>query len=114
MNREKLIGAGINYDEGANRLGGNTIAYEKFLLKFFNEGLMENLKAELEDKKYEEAFHNAHTLKGNAGNLSINDCAKAISVLTEGLRHGNPQGDVMEMYSKAEVLYEKAKNAVEE
>lgn len=35
MNREKLIAAGIDYDDGLKRMSGNEALYEKFLINSY-------------------------------------------------------------------------------
>ena len=62
MNREKLIEAGIDYDEGVKRFAGKAAIFEKYLVRLFEVQLMENLKEQLEKEDYKTAFRTAHDL----------------------------------------------------
>ena len=62
---------GIDYDDGVKRLLGNSMIFEKCLLKFHNDESFARLKQELESGNCEEAFKAAHNLKGVAANLSM-------------------------------------------
>ena len=69
MDRQKLIDAGIDYDSGVERLMGNTEMYERFLQMFLDDDSFKNLDAAMQSQNYQEAFLQAHTLKGVAGAL---------------------------------------------
>jgi len=112
MNREELMNAGINYDQGVNRFAGNSAIYEKYLSKIFDSSLMADLKEQIEKKNYENAFRTSHDLKGTSGNLSMNTFFKAICAVVEELRSGSPGENLMELYENAESLYNLAKNVV--
>ena len=64
MDRQKLIDAGIDYDSGVERLMGNTEMYERFLQMFLDDDSFKNLDAAMQSQNYQEAFLQAHTLKG--------------------------------------------------
>lgn len=114
MDREKLISAGIDYDQGVNRFANKPQIYEKFLKRLFDDQSMSQLEAQLMEKNYEEAFKTAHNLKGMSGNLSLNQFFKAICEIVEELRNGQPQKDMLELYKKAKDLYDLAERTVVE
>lgn len=89
MNKEELEKCGINYRQGMIRFMNNETLFEKFLLKFKDDKSYFQLKQALEQKNCERAFHEAHTLKGLAGNLAMDALAKVTSDVTEALRAGN-------------------------
>lgn len=112
MNREKLIDAGIDYDQGVNRFAGKQDIYEKFLKKLFEKQLMEDLKIKLKEKNYEEAFRIAHDLKGTSGNLSVTLFYKKICEIVENLREERNEESLLNLFNQAEMLYLNAKKAV--
>lgn len=114
MNREKLIEAGIDYDEGVKRFAGKAAIFEKYLVRLFEVQLMENLKEQLEKEDYKTAFRTAHDLKGSAGNLSVNIFQKKICELVETLRGEGPYTEANTQFAEAKKLYEIAEKAVKE
>lgn len=114
MDREKLMEAGIDYDDGVRRFAGKPQIYEKYLVKMFEGNLMEILEKQLDEKKFSEAFRTAHDLKGTSGSLSLNVFYKKICELVEVLRGNAPDGDPFLLYRQAAELYEKAELAVRE
>lgn len=113
MNRETLMKAGIDYDEGTARFGGRPELYEKYLKKFFEGQLMETIAQQLENKDIAGAFRTTHDLKGVAGNLSLNRFHAAVCDLTERLRAGVYDGEGEKTFALMKTWYEKAKHAVE-
>ncbi len=114
MNRDKLIRAGVDYDEGVERFGGNPAVFEKYLAKFFAGGYMELIEQQLEAGDIAAAFRTTHDLKALAGNLSINHCYQAICALTEQLRSQDPDVDYAKELSLARSWYDKARAAAAE
>ncbi|MDO5572932.1 MAG: Hpt domain-containing protein [bacterium] len=114
MNKEALIQAGIQYEEGVYRFGGTPQIYEKYLLKFFDQNDLPMLRQALEDEDYDSAFKIAHNLKGGAGNLSIAAYFDQICELVEALRAGVKDRSLLAMLQKAEALYDTAYCAVKE
>lgn len=82
---------GGDYDDVIGRLRNEKLV-QKFVLKFPDDGNFENLKNALQEKKTEEAFRAAHTIKGMCQNLSFDRLAKSSSALTETLRSGDLEG----------------------
>lgn len=113
MNREKLIQAGVDYDEGVERFGGNSAVFEKYLAKFFAGGYLEQIEKQLAAGDIADAFRATHDLKALAGNLSINHCYQAICALTEQLRSQRPDADYAKELSQAKLWYDRARAAAE-
>lgn len=89
MDKEKCVNAGIDYEQGVNRFMGNTALYEKYALKFLDDTTFAQLKEAMKAKDTDQAFAQAHTLKGVAGNLSFNVLLSKIVPVVEALRSKN-------------------------
>ncbi len=50
MNRDILEEAGINYDAGVTRFGGQAPIYEKYLKRFLRNDAMQTLEAQIQEK----------------------------------------------------------------
>lgn len=112
MDKTKLFSAGIDYDDGLKRFSGNAVLYEKFLVRFFDDKMLSELKEQLDKNDYDNAFRTAHNLKGMAGNLSIKTLYNTICVIVEELRSKNTQADYTTLYNNVIEDYQKAKKAV--
>ena len=78
---------GGNYTDVVTRLRSDRLV-RKFVLKFPDDGSFDLLRRSLEEKRYEEAFRAAHTIKGMCQNLSFDRLLVSSSRLTEALRSG--------------------------
>ncbi len=85
--RRILIAAGIDYDSALRRMMGKESLYYRFLKKFLEDESYSLLQEALREKRWEDAFCAAHTLKGLTGNLGLTQLYEAIGVLVEKLRH---------------------------
>lgn len=85
---DRLRAAGIGVDEALRRFMNNEALLTRFLGKFADDGNYKGLKEALERGDEKAAFEAAHTLKGVAGNLSLERLYKAASAQTELLREG--------------------------
>lgn len=92
---------GGDYDDTVKRLMREDIV-KKFLKKFLDDDSYDNLNKALKTKNMDEAFRAAHTLKGIAINLGLNNLYDISSVMTEKLRHKDYLGvdSIMEKLSK--------------
>lgn len=86
MNRERLIAAGIDYDEALERFVSDVPFYEGYLMKFESDPYFPQLKELMHQKLYEEAFKMAHALKGVVGTLGMMKFQAIVSDLVEALR----------------------------
>jgi HPt (histidine-containing phosphotransfer) domain-containing protein len=89
MTREDFISYGIDYDSGMKLFRERQELFEKFLRKFPKDESYNRLTAALDADDCEQAFKEAHTLKGVSANLSLKSLAAAASDVTEALRAGN-------------------------
>lgn len=111
MNREKLIEAGVDYDDGVERFCGKPEIYEKYLKKFFQSGLLSAVESRLASGDISGAFRATHDLKSSAGSFSLSRCYTAVCTLTEQLREQYPGTDYIKSFLEVKKWYEKAKNA---
>ena len=83
---------------------------QKFMLKFLDDKSFEELCSSMEQKKYEEAFRAAHTLKGLCLNLGFKTLAESSSNLTEALRpqqfEESDMVEIMKMLEQVKRNYE--------
>ena len=86
MKVDKLKEYGINVEEGLARC----LNKEDFYLRLMNKAILDdsfiNLKKEIEEKNYDNAFKTSHSLKGVLANLAITPLYEIIYNLTELLR----------------------------
>lgn len=82
-----------DYDSVIERLRDEE-RIKKYLIKFMNNGIDTLIKKALEAGDYETAFREAHNLKGNCANLSLDELGASASELTEALRGRNPSKDI--------------------
>ena len=112
VDKNLLIKHGIDYDDGVKRLMGNSVVFEKCLMKFPSDESFAMLKAELEAGNCSEAFKYAHNLKGLAGNLSMVKLFASANECCEALRHGNIK-DAKSLFPPVERDYNEAISALE-
>ena len=95
MNQEikaALKAAGVNIEEALSRLMNNEVLLKRLLLKFKEDKNFTELEQAVLEKRYEDAFHCAHTLKGVAGNLGLEKLMNADIAVVEKLRCQNSEG----------------------
>lgn len=78
MERNKMLASGVDYDDGLKRFNGNVLLYDRFMHKFFDDVMMDDLERQLQKKDYITAEKVAHSIKGTAGNLSLGCFYKTI------------------------------------
>lgn len=86
--RQKLLDAGVNIETAMERFMNNEQLLERFLKKFPQDTNYKELLAAVEEKRYEDAFKAAHTLKGVCGNLSLDSLYENVCTVVELLRSG--------------------------
>ena len=87
--RELLETAGVNVDEVLGRFMNNEALAMKFLCRFPGDENFSKLMQAMDRQDATGAFEAAHTLKGVAGNLSIQNLFQQVSALVEDLRTGD-------------------------
>ena len=97
---------GGNYEDVLGRLNSEALI-RKFTFMFLEDPSYMRLKQALADKNYEEAFRNAHTLKGVCQNLSFDRLYEVSYELTELLRDKTgEQPGISETMEKVTEIYE--------
>ncbi|MEG1435591.1 MAG: Hpt domain-containing protein [Gordonibacter sp.] len=86
---EALAKGGIDYAEAMDRFGGNDALYRRLAVKFLDDRHFEALEKALESGDAEQAFREAHSLKGIVGNLSFTDLYRISCHISDALRDGN-------------------------
>lgn len=87
------------------RFMGNEPLFLKFLKKFPQDPNFMLLKENIEKKDVEEAFKNAHTLKGVTANLGLNSLHSILDPMVEILRANSVEG-IEEMLERLTNQYE--------
>lgn len=104
---------GANYKDLVVRLGSEDFA-KLFAKKFLEDDSFANLQKGLADKDAETAFRAAHTLKGVAQNLSLDNLYRPAFDLTESLRGRVITADCEPLYAKVVAEYEKTIAALQQ
>lgn len=89
MKRYQLSKAGVSATEGIARFNGDKELYEETLKKFPNDDNYSKMCDAIEADDVTAAFRAAHSLKGVAGNLSMNRLFEDIVPMVEILRAGS-------------------------
>lgn len=89
-----LEAIGCDVKGALNRFMNRIDLYKKFLYKFAEEPTFGSLMEALDAGSLEEAFCFAHTLKGVAGNLGLDNLLNEVSPLVEALRRGEAPDSV--------------------
>jgi HPt (histidine-containing phosphotransfer) domain-containing protein len=112
MNKEKLLDAGIDYDDGVERLMGNAEMYESFLQMFLKDDSFAALEKAMAEKDYQKAFVEAHTLKGVVGNLSMKKLYDELVPFVDMLRNGTDIASAVEFFPSVEKVYTETMAAI--
>ena len=88
-NKRRLMEAGIDVDDALARLMQNEGLFLRVLRAFLQDGNFARLQEALAKGDVSGAFTAAHTLKGVAGNLSLNALYERVSGVVECLRGGD-------------------------
>lgn len=110
MNKEILIAANVDYENGMKRFAGNEALYEKYLLKFKDDVHYEAVIAAFESGDFESLQKEAHTLKGVAGTLGLLDIYQNCADIVTALR-GERTDQIPEMISLLQNAYKKTIDA---
>lgn len=112
MDKEILLAANIDYENGKKRFAGNEVLYEKYLLKFKEDAHYEAVKAAFESENYEEMQKTAHTLKGVAGTLGLTDIYQNCADIVAALRSENRE-QIPQLFHSLQHAYEKTMDILE-
>ena len=78
INLESVDRKILDYETGLHRFMEKEALFKKFLLKFTDDQSFPHLKENIEKQDCEEAFREAHTLKGVAANLALNELTELL------------------------------------
>ena len=79
---------GANYDEVMARFVDDEELYIESLIELCSYTTYEELYVDIDDKKFEDAFEKAHSLKGILANMGLTSFYMVMSEITEKLRTG--------------------------
>ena len=111
--KQQLLDAGTNVDKALDRFMGSEALYDKFLLKFIQDTCYRQLEHCLKTGNTSEAFMQAHTMKGIAGNLEFESLLEVLEPMTEQLRKGD-MTMIEEEHQKLKLRYEKLYAVIKE
>jgi HPt (histidine-containing phosphotransfer) domain-containing protein len=83
-----LRNADVDVEGVSNRFSGDMDFYEHLLNLFIHDDTMKNIEEDVRCEKWDEAFTEAHALKGLAGNLGFTALFQSISELVIIIRSG--------------------------
>ena len=90
--KEQLHEMGIDGEATLARFMNNEALLKKFLHKFGDQNLVEELKTATDKKDFEGMERQSHTLKGVAANLGMNRLAERCNDMVKKLRAGDHDG----------------------
>lgn len=95
----------INYQEAMTRFGGVEAIYQRFLKKFLNDSTYQELEEAWQKNEYQEIEKKAHTLKGVAGNLSLEKLYTISDSLVQKIRNEQYE-ETAEIYEELQKCYQ--------
>ena len=101
---------GIDHEDALDRFGGNIELFRRLAGKYADDSHFVGLKAALAAGDYDQAYREAHALKGVAGNLSFKQLYQLMSQICHALREGSPETATHLMPDAAEA-HRKAREA---
>lgn len=111
MDSIKWKSQGINYEEGLKRFLGKKELYHEILQIFIEENTMNDLELAMKDQDYERAYRAAHTLKGEAGNLSLDWLYRSACEFVEALKRNDVESAI-QIYPKLVKYYTLVYNTI--
>lgn len=109
--KNDLESIGVDVDAALERMVGDEDLYAKLLEMFLDDGSLEMLESTFSDGDIEGAFNAAHSIKGTAGNLGLDDITEPIIPMVEILRAGNSDG-VSKLIDRTQAKYDELKTVV--
>ena len=103
---EKLQEYGVNTKEGLARCMNNANFFMRMIGMGLKNDSFEKLGKALEDNNLDEAFEQAHALKGVVGNLALTPIYNPLAEMTEMLR-AKKDVDYIAMYAPIKELRDK-------
>lgn len=106
MDKETLIAANIDYENGKKRFAGNETLYNKYLLKFREDTHYQAAKEAYEAGDFDTLLKETHTLKGVSGTLGLQDIYYSSAEIVTALRTDSKER-IPELIQKLDCAYEK-------
>ena len=103
---EKLQGYGVNTKEGLARCMNNANFYSRMIAMGLKNDSFDKLGKALAENNLDEAFEQAHALKGVVGNLALTPIYTPLAEMTEMLR-AKKDADYVAMYAPIKELRDK-------
>lgn len=97
--------ASVEVEKALARFSGNSMLYEKFLIKFLQDDSFKKIEDAVEARDSQEMLTASHTLKGVAGNLGFVALMDACAEMVKQLRSNNMEG-ALEAYPGVKETYE--------
>ncbi len=88
---QELKSLGVNTDEGLQRMGGNSILYERMLVKLKDMIKNSPVRMDFDCKDYTDIIDAAHAIKGASGNLAVAPIYECYSEIVRLLRAQQPE-----------------------
>lgn len=105
--KQALVSLGMDIEQTKARFMGNEAMLLKFLHRFADDKSFAQMRDAIEAGDSEAAFHQAHTLKGVAGNLGLGTIFEMVGPMVEELRAGD-LGVAAERMPALEAAYSEA------
>ncbi len=96
----ELRSSGCDIDGAMGRFLNNEEFYIRCFGKMLQDPAFDALRTALQEKNPEEAFLQAHTLKGVLANMGITPLYDIIVQIVEPLRQGNMPDELLQLYEK--------------
>lgn len=90
--QEAIKEMNIDYNTVISRFGESEAIYQRFLKKFLDDSTYYELEQVWEKQNYEEIEKKAHTLKGIAGNLNLENLYSISNDLVQKIRNNQYEG----------------------
>ncbi len=111
--KEALKSVGVNFENGLERFMGNEGLYEQFLLKFLKDPSYQSFTDSIEAGDMLAAEKSVHTLKGTAGNLSLEPLYYAADAMVKGIRTKQSREKLDSLRKEVDETYHKTYQALQ-
>lgn len=111
--KQQLEKAGVNLEGALHRFMESEALYEKFLSKFLQDETFKHLEESISAGDIDNAFRNAHTMKGLVANLDLECLHNILIPMTGQLKEGN-MNDINDKLYLLKLHYDKICNIIRE
>lgn len=109
LNKEKLLGAGFDYQAAIKRFAGKEALYEKYLYRFDEDNHYEKANKAFQEGDYKTILSEVHTLKGIVGTLGMTSLFNACQAVVVAIR-GCEYDKLEHLFAILKEEYEKTKD----